>query len=117
VTSLATQERVRATPAALDLIELLEERHGPLAFFQAEGCRDGTAAICLTKGELLPSLSPSDLRLGRIGGAPFYVDAEQYEGWHRPELLIDVAAGPAGSFSLEGLERIHFVTRSPRDDS
>jgi uncharacterized protein (DUF779 family) len=107
-----TREKVTATPEALELIERLEQRHGPVAFFQSGGCCDGTAPICLTQGELLPS--PSDLRLGRIGGAPFYVDTEQYERWKPPEVLIDVAAGPAGSFSLEGLERVHFVTRSPR---
>lgn len=112
MTALPTGERVAATPEALELIERLEERHGPVAFFQSGGCCDGTAPICLTQGELLPS--PSDLRLGRIGGAPFYVDSEQYERWKEPEFLIDVAPGPAGSFSLEGLERVHFVTRSPR---
>lgn len=114
VTSAATRERISATPEALELIERLEQRHGPVAFVQAEAGGDETPPICLTKGELLPSLSPSDLRLGRIGGAPFYVDGEQYERRHRPEFVVDVAPGPAGSFALAGLERLHFVTRTPQ---
>jgi uncharacterized protein (DUF779 family) len=36
VTSAATRERISATPEALELIERLEQRHGPVAFVQAE---------------------------------------------------------------------------------
>jgi uncharacterized protein (DUF779 family) len=103
--------RVSATPAALELIEELTELHGPVAFFQADGCLDGAVAFCRTKAELLPG--PDDLKLGEIGGAPFYVDAELYAGWGRPVFVIDVAAGAAGSLPLRGLEELHFVSRSP----
>jgi uncharacterized protein (DUF779 family) len=104
-------QRVKATPEALELIERLREKHGDLAFFQSEDCCEGSAAMCLTKGELLPS--PNDTKLGEIGGSPFYVDEEQYERWGRPTFVIDVAPGAAGNFSLKGLEDVHFVTRSP----
>lgn len=104
-------QRVRATPEALELIEQLREAHGDLAFFQWAGCSDGTATMCGTKGELLPN--PNDTKLGEIGGCPFYVDEEQYESWGRPTFVIDVAPGAAGSLSLEGLEDVHFVARSP----
>ena len=104
-------QRVRATPAALEVIETLREKHGDVAFYQSGGCCDGSAAMCLTKGELLPS--PNDVKLGEIGGSPFYIDDEQYERWGRPTFLIDVAPGEAGSFSLEGLEDLHFVVRTP----
>ena len=70
-------QRVRATPEALDLIEELVEIHGPVALFQAGECGDGAAATCLTRAELLPS--DEDMKLGEIGGAPFYVDTELYE--------------------------------------
>ena len=66
------EPEVAATPAALEVIHRLEAAHGPLAFFQSGGCCDGTAAICLKDGEL--PASPNDLRLGQIGGAPFYID-------------------------------------------
>jgi uncharacterized protein (DUF779 family) len=101
---------VTATPEALDVIERLRGVHGPLAFFQSGGCCDGTTAICLLDGELPPA--PSDLRLGTIGASPFYIDAEQYDRWGRPEFLIDVSPGAAEGFSLEALENVHFVTRT-----
>jgi uncharacterized protein len=102
---------VRATQAALEVISHLEAAHGPLAFFQSGGCCDGTSPICLKDGELPPS--PHDLRLGEIGGAPFYIDADQYERWGRPAFIVDVSPGPAMGFSLEGLAGVHFVTRAP----
>jgi len=104
-------QRVTATPEALEVIERLKEKHGQLAFFQSGGCCDGSAAMCLTRGELLPT--DNDVKLGAISGCPFYVDGEQYERWGEPEFLIDVGAGAAGGFSLEGPEGVHFVTRSP----
>jgi uncharacterized protein (DUF779 family) len=106
-----TAAAVGATPAALEVIHRLEAAHGPLAFFQSGGCCDGTSPICLKDGEL--PAGPHDVRLGEIGGAPFYIDAEQYERWGKPQFLIDVAAGAAEGFSLEALESVHFISRSP----
>ena len=57
-------------------------------------------------------LGPNDLRPGEVGGAAFYIDADQYERWNRPRFLLDVSPGAAGGFSLEGLEDVHFVVRS-----
>jgi uncharacterized protein (DUF779 family) len=92
------------------VITRLEAAHGPLIFFQSGGCCDGTAPLCL-KADDMP-VSPHDLRLGEIGGAPFYIDAEQYSPWGRPCFLIDVSAGAAEGFSLEGLVGVHFITRT-----
>ena len=102
---------VGATPAALEVIARLETAHGPLAFFQSGGCCDGSSAICLKDGEL--PLGPYDVRLGEIGGAPFYIDADQHERWGQPKFLIDVSPGAAMGFSLEGLEGVHFISRTP----
>jgi len=102
---------VDATPAALEVIRHLETAHGPLAFFQSGGCCDGTSPLCFKDGELSPG--PHDVRLGDIGRAPFYIDSEQYERWGTPRFVIDVAPGAAEGFSLEGLEGVHFVSRSP----
>ncbi len=103
-------ERVVATPAALEVIDRLGAAYGPVMFFQSGGCCDGSSPMCLRDGEL--PLSPTDLRLGEIGGAPFYIDSEQYERWRRPRFLIDVSPGAAEGFSLEGLVDVHFVTRT-----
>jgi uncharacterized protein (DUF779 family) len=108
---LSIADPVEVTPAALEVITRLEGAHGPLAFFQSGGCCDGSSAICLKGGELPPG--PYDVRLGEIGGAPFYIDADQYERWGRPRFLIDVAPGAADGFSLEGLEGVHFLSSTP----
>ncbi|MFI5027625.1 MAG: DUF779 domain-containing protein [Solirubrobacterales bacterium] len=102
---------VTATPAAVETIERLREKHGPIVFHQSGGCCDGSAAMCLTASELPPG--PNDLQLGEIGGAPFLIDRDQFERWGSPEFLIDVAPGAAESFSLEGPEGVHFVSRAP----
>jgi uncharacterized protein (DUF779 family) len=107
--SAAMGSGVVATPAAIEMAERLVGEHGPLAFFQSGGCCDGTSPICLINGELPPG--SNDLLLGEIAGAPFYVDAEQYERWGRPSFVIDVGSGPAQGFSLS-LPDAHFVTRS-----
>ena len=110
------QPAVAATPAAIEVINHLEAARGPLMFFQSGGCCDGSSPMCLKLGEL--PLSPNDVRLGEIGGAPFYIDADQYERWRRPSFLIDVSPGAAEGFSLDGLDGVHFVTRhrSARSD-
>jgi uncharacterized protein (DUF779 family) len=102
---------VQATQAALEVMKRLEAAHGPLMFFQSGGCCDGTHPLCLEQGEL--PLSPQDLYLGEIGGAPFYIDSEQYRRWGCPRFVIDVSPGAAEGFSLEGLDGVHFVTRAP----
>jgi uncharacterized protein len=101
---------VQATEAALEVIQDLEAAHGPLMFFQSGGCCDGTSPLCLKEGEL--PISPSDMCLGEIGGARFYIDSDQYERWGRPRLEIDVSPGSTEGFSLEGGGGLHFVTRT-----
>ncbi|HTX30379.1 MAG TPA: DUF779 domain-containing protein [Solirubrobacteraceae bacterium] len=108
-TGQPTAASVSATRAALEVIKNLEAAHGPLMFFQSGGCCDGSSPMCLKEGEL--PLGPGDIRLGEIGGAPFYIDADQYERWDRPRFVIDVSPGAAEGFSLEGLEGVHFLTR------
>ena len=98
-----------ATAAALEAIARLEASHGRLAFFQSGGCCDGSSPICLHDGELPPAAG--DRLLGHVGGAPFYIDADQHERWGRPEFVVDVAPGTAEGFSL-GLPDGHFVSLS-----
>ncbi len=102
---------VSATPAAVEAIERLREKHGSIVFHQSGGCCDGSAAMCLTEAELPPG--PNDVVLGTIADAPFVIDAEQYERWGRPNFEIDIAPGAAESFSLEGSDGVHFISRAP----
>ena len=99
---------VAASPAALEVIQDLGAAHGRLMFFQSGGCCDGGSPMCLKQDEL--PISPHDVLLGEIGGAPFYIDAQQYESWGEPQLTIDVSPGAAEGFSLEALAGVHFVT-------
>jgi uncharacterized protein (DUF779 family) len=100
---------VTATAAALEAIALVEASHGRLAFFQSGGCCDGSSPICLADGEL--PVASGDRLLGHVGGAPFYIDADQYERWGRPAFVLDVSSGAAEGFSL-GLPDRHFVSRT-----
>jgi uncharacterized protein (DUF779 family) len=100
---------VTATARALEAIALLEPVHGRLAFFQSGGCCDGSSPICLADGELPPG--PGDRLLGHVGGAPFYIDADQYERWGRPRFVLDVSPGAPEGFSL-GPPDGHFVART-----
>ena len=73
-------DRVIATPAALDLIDALKGRHGPaLMFHQSGGCCDNSSPNCYLPTDL--TVGPYDLKLGEIGGVPFYMGAAQYEYW------------------------------------
>ena len=57
-------------------------------------------------------MGPYDLKLGEIGGVPFYMGAAQYEYWKHTQLIIDVVEGRGGMFSLENGEGVRFLTRS-----
>lgn len=103
-------DRVRATPAALAFIDELRHRHGPLMFFQSGGCCDGSAPMCYPAGEF--GLSDSDVYLGNLDGAPFYMGLEQFAYWEHTQLLIDVVEGNGGMFSLDNGTGRRFLTRS-----
>ena len=107
--SNATQ-RVIATESAMNLIDRLRQQHGPLMFFQSGGCCDGSTPMCYPVGEF--SISESDVFLGAIHGAPFYIGCEQYEYWEHTQLIIDVVAGNGGMFSLDNGTGRRFLTRS-----
>ncbi len=103
-------ERVIATDAALELIELLKKRHGPLMFHQSGGCCDGSSPMCYPEGDLI--IGNQDVLLGEIGGCPFYMHKNQFDYWKHTQLIIDVVEGRGGMFSLEGVEGKRFLTRS-----
>jgi uncharacterized protein (DUF779 family) len=103
-------DRVTATPAALALMARLEAQHGPLMFHQSGGCCDGSAPMCYPKGEF--RTGESDVLLGEIGGARFYIGAAQFDYWRHTQLVVDVVPGRGSGFSLEAPEGLRFLTRS-----
>ncbi|MFG6119654.1 DUF779 domain-containing protein [Thalassobacillus sp. B23F22_16] len=103
-------ERVTATDSALQLIEKLKEKHGPLMFHQSGGCCDGSSPMCYPEGDLI--IGSQDVLLGKIGDTPFYINKQQYEYWKHTQLIIDVVDGRGGMFSLEGVEGKRFLSRS-----
>jgi uncharacterized protein (DUF779 family) len=103
-------DRVIATEAALQMIAELRGRHGPIMFFQSGGCCDGSAPMCFPAGEF--DLSDTDVYLGNLDGAPFYMGLEQFAYWEHTQLIIDVVAGNGGMFSLDNGTGRRFLTRS-----
>jgi uncharacterized protein (DUF779 family) len=102
--------RVVATEDARALIEALRARHGPVMFFQSGGCCDGSAPMCYPAGDF--SVSDTDVYLGNLDGAPFYMGLEQFEYWQHTQLIIDVVDGNGGMFSLDNGTGRRFLTRS-----
>jgi len=102
--------RVVATPAALDLLQTIRKRHGPLMFHQSGGCCDGSSPMCYPLGEFL--VGDSDVCLGEIDGCPFYMSESQFEYWEHTQLIIDAIPGRGGAFSLDSAEGRRFLTRS-----
>ncbi len=103
-------ERVVATRAALALIAKLEVRHGPVMFHQSGGCCDGSAPMCYPRGEF--RTGGSDVELGAIGSATFWMSASQFAHWKHTQLIIDVVPGRGSGFSMEAPEGVRFLTRS-----
>ena len=102
--------RVIATPAAEELIDSLTHRYGPVMFFQSGGCCDGSAPMCYPLGEF--NVSQTDVHMGTLQGAPFYMGLDQFEYWKHTQLIIDVVPGMGGMFSLENGTGKRFLTRS-----
>jgi len=102
--------QVMATLPALQLIETLQARHGDLLFHQSGGCCDGSSPMCFAQGDFI--VGDRDVRMGEIGGAPFYISPAQFEYWKHTQLIIDVIPGRGGMFSLENGEGVRFLVRS-----
>jgi uncharacterized protein (DUF779 family) len=103
-------ERVVATTEALALISALKTQYGELLFHQSGGCCDNSAANCYLPTDL--TIGPYDVKLGEVGGVPFFIGKLQYDYWKHTQLILDVIEGHGGTFSLEGATGKAFHTRS-----
>ena len=110
--------RVALTPAAVDLLRMLWDRHGPLMFHQSGGCCDGSAPMCYPAGDFITG--ESDVLLGLFdlsdGLQPmpleFWMSREQFNYWSHTHLTVDVVAGRGSGFSVEAPEGKRFLIRS-----
>jgi uncharacterized protein (DUF779 family) len=102
--------RVMATQEALDAIAQVTAERGPVMFFQSGGCCDGSLPMCFGDGEF--TVGSHDIRLGTVGGSPFYIDHRQFEAWKHTQLILDVGAGEPEGFSLAAGRDRHFIIRS-----
>ena len=72
-------KRLDATQKALDLIDMLESKFGPLMFYQAGGCCEGTQPQCFEKGGFFTRTN--DVCIGNIKGFDFWLDKDLFEYW------------------------------------
>ena len=102
--------RVRATPAALELIAEIRKDHPDILFHQSGGCCDGSSPMCYPAGEF--KVGERDVKLGEIGGVPVFISGSQFEAWKHTQLILDVVPGRGGMFSLDNGRERRFLTRS-----
>lgn len=119
--------RVAVLPAAMQLLVLLRDKHGPLMLHQSGGCCDGSSPMCYPQGEFAVAdrevlLGVLDLRLTLNGtlpdaptdadGVPVWISAQQFAPWRHTQLVLDVVPGRGAGFSLDAPEGVRFLTRS-----
>jgi uncharacterized protein len=102
--------RVIATEAAQSLVAELASENGPILFHQSGGCCDGSSPMCYPQGDFMTG--DSDVLLGEIAGAPFYISRSQFAYWKHTQIIIDVVPGKGGMFSLENGRGVRFLSRS-----
>ena len=93
-------KRLAATKEAIDLIHILQEKHGDLMFYQAGGCCEGTQPQCFAKGGFYQRMG--DVCIGTIENTEFCVDKDLFEYWKHAHFTLKVIdAFGVGGFSLE----------------
>ena len=106
----ALPQQVLVTDAAAALIDKLRAKHGPVMFHQSGGCCDGSSPMCYADGEFL--VGDTDVLLGEVHGAEFYISGPQFGYWKHTQLILDVVPGRGGMFSLDNGEGVRFLIRS-----
>lgn len=103
-------DRISATPSAIELIQKLTAQYGPIIFIQSGGCCEGSGPLCMPANEFKPS--PSDIILGEMAGAVFYMSDSQHSFSENSHTILDAVPGSGGSFSLECGSGQAFITKS-----
>lgn len=102
-------ERISATSAALALIEQLKKQYGDIVFYQSGGCCEGSGPMCMPANEF--RVSPSDVRLGVLAGAVYYMGHSHYQFCVNTHTILDALPGSSGSFSIDCGTGLAFITR------
>lgn len=112
---VAAVARVAVTPAAVEMIQALQERHGRVMFHQSGGCCDGSSPMCYPHGEFLTGdadVHLGDLDVGAEEPVEVWMSREQFAYWSHTHLTIDVVPGRGAGFSLEAPTGHRFLIRS-----
>ena len=103
-------QKLIATPKAIEVIELLKQKHGNLLFQQSSGCCDGTVPMCFhADGHYISS---QNVLVGEIAGVPYYIDKTQDAYLKHMQIIVDATEGMGASFSLESAEGFAFMMTS-----
>ena len=103
-------EKLIATEKAIEVIEMLKNKHGNLLFQQSSGCCDGTVPLCFqADGHYISS---QNVLVGDIAGVPYYIDKTQDAYLKHMQIVVDVTEGLGASFSLESAEGLAFIMHS-----
>jgi uncharacterized protein (DUF779 family) len=102
-----TTATITASRTARRLVELMQERHGPLTLHVSGSY--GVSVICLPRSEL--HLGNRDVLIGSVLGVPVYMLSSEVKYWRGLEITLDVSPGRAAGFSLEAPEGFHFTLR------
>jgi uncharacterized protein (DUF779 family) len=110
-----TSSRVALSASAVELLQKMWDRHGPLMFHQSGGCCDGSSPMCYPAGEFITA--EADILLGLFdlperGPLEFWMSREQFNYWSHTHLTVDVVAGRGSGFSVEAPEGKRFLIRS-----
>ena len=66
--------------------------------------------MCYPQGDFI--IGDRDVKLGEIGGAPFYISESQYEAWKHLISSLTLCRAAAAALSLDNGREKRFLTRS-----
>ena len=102
--------RVKATEAAILLINEIRNDYSDILFHQSGGCCDGSSPMCYPANDY--RVGSNDIKLGEIDNVPFYISESQFNVWKHTQLILDVVPGRGGMFSLDNGREKRFLVRS-----
>lgn len=100
--------RLSATPSAIALIKKLQAQYGDIIFYQSGGCCEGSGPMCMPANEF--KTAPSDVKLGVIEGAVYYMGHSHYQFCINTHTILDAVPGSSGSFSIDCGSGFAFIT-------